>query len=146
MAKVFISHQKNDAPLAERVAMRIRMNGIDTYLDTVDDALLKDGPDLADHLLRKMSECQQLIAVVAAQMNVNRISTIIDHMSIGETGYAFIADRFERILSHPDKSKVFTRLDSKLQEQVGKEQNLISFNSLQVEMIGSFSRNKKTSI
>ncbi len=66
MAKVFVSHQKNDAILAERVALRIRMNGMDTYLDTVDDALLKDGPDLADHLLRKMGECQLLIAVVSS--------------------------------------------------------------------------------
>ncbi|WP_341234081.1 toll/interleukin-1 receptor domain-containing protein [uncultured Sulfitobacter sp.] len=66
MAKVFVSHKNTDSLLAERVARRVRANGLETYLDTVDDALLKDGPDLADHLLRRMNECQQLIAVVSS--------------------------------------------------------------------------------
>lgn len=66
MAKVFVSHKNADSSLAERVARRVRANGLETYLDTVDDALLKDGPDLADYLLRRMSECQQLIAVVSS--------------------------------------------------------------------------------
>jgi len=66
MAKVFVSHKKEDATLAEKVARRIRLNGLETYVDTIDDALLKDGPDLAEHLLRRMGECQQLIAVVSA--------------------------------------------------------------------------------
>ena len=65
MAKVFVSHKKEDATLAEKVARRIRLNGLETYVDTIDDALLKDGPDLAEHLLRRMGECQQLIAVVS---------------------------------------------------------------------------------
>jgi hypothetical protein len=65
--KVFISHTDSDTAVAEKVARRVRANGLETYLDTVDDALLKDGPDLADHLLRRMGECQQLIAVVSTQ-------------------------------------------------------------------------------
>lgn len=65
MAKVFISHKNTDSRLAERVASRVRRNGLSVYLDTIDDALQKDGHDLADHLLRRMSECQQLIAVVS---------------------------------------------------------------------------------
>lgn len=66
MVKVFISHKSTDAALAGRVARRIRSNGLETYLDTIDDALLKDGPDLATHLLRRMGECQQLVAVVSS--------------------------------------------------------------------------------
>lgn len=65
--KVFISHKDSDSELAERVARRVRYNGMDTYLDTIDDALAKDGPDLADLLLARMSSCQQLIAVVSSQ-------------------------------------------------------------------------------
>lgn len=64
--KVFISHKNSDAVLAERVNRRIRGNGIETYLDIIDDALEKDGPDLADHLLGRMGECQQLVAVVSS--------------------------------------------------------------------------------
>lgn len=65
MTKVFISHKSTDALLAMRVARRVKANGLDTYLDIIDDALLKDGPDLADELLKRLSECQQLIAVVS---------------------------------------------------------------------------------
>ena len=65
MSKVFISHKKSDASLALLVAARVRQNSLQTYLDTIDDALLKDGPNLADHLLEKMHGCDQLIAVVS---------------------------------------------------------------------------------
>lgn len=63
--KVFISHKNTDSLLAARVARRVQINGIDTYLDVIDDALVKDGPDLADLLLERMSKCDQLIAVVS---------------------------------------------------------------------------------
>lgn len=66
MTKVFISHKNTDSALAEKVARRVRMNGFSVYLDTIDDALTKDGADLADHLLRRMGECQQLIAVISS--------------------------------------------------------------------------------
>ncbi|WPZ22270.1 toll/interleukin-1 receptor domain-containing protein [Sulfitobacter faviae] len=65
--KVFISHKNTDAALATKVARRIQANGLETYLDTIDDALVKDGPELADLLLARMSSCQQLIAVVSSQ-------------------------------------------------------------------------------
>ena len=67
VTKVFISHKNTDSDLATKVAYRVRRNGLEVYLDKIDDALVKDGPDLADHLLRQMSECQQLIAVVSSQ-------------------------------------------------------------------------------
>lgn len=63
--KVFISHKNLDSHIAEKVAARIRINGMETYLDTIDDALMKDGPDLSDVLLKRMGECHQLIAVVS---------------------------------------------------------------------------------
>jgi hypothetical protein len=65
MPKVFISHKNVDSSLASRVSLRVKANGIDTYLDVIDDALVKDGAELSDHLLQRMSECDQLIAVVS---------------------------------------------------------------------------------
>lgn len=65
MTKIFISHKEVDSRLAKKVADRVKENGFRFYLDLIDDALLKDGPDLSDHLLNRMSECQQLIAVVS---------------------------------------------------------------------------------
>lgn len=67
MIKVFISHKDTDSALAEKVERRVRANGLDTYLDTIDNVLLQDGPDLAELLLDRMDQCQQLIAVVSSQ-------------------------------------------------------------------------------
>jgi hypothetical protein len=63
--KVFISHKDTDSTLAAKVASRVQRNGVQTYLDVIDDALAKDGPDLADLLLQRMASCDQLIAVVS---------------------------------------------------------------------------------
>lgn len=63
--RVFVSHKNTDIELARLVASRLNRNGLPTYLDQVDDSLLRDSPDLADHLLNRMSECNQLIAVVS---------------------------------------------------------------------------------
>ena len=63
--RVFVSHQSKDRSLASHVALQLRLNGLDAYVDVIDDALVKDGPELADHLLARMSECQQLMAVVS---------------------------------------------------------------------------------
>ena len=63
--RVFVSHQRKDSSLASHVASQIQLNGLDTYVDVIDDALVKDGHQLANHLLARMSECQQLMAVVS---------------------------------------------------------------------------------
>lgn len=67
MAKVFVSHKDLDEEIAKRVASRLRMNRFEVYLDVVDPALVRDGPELSDYLLRRMGECQQLIAVVSSE-------------------------------------------------------------------------------
>ena len=64
--KVFVSHKNSDELVARRVSSRVEANGLEVYLDAVDPALGKDGPQLADYLLERMGECQQLIAVVSS--------------------------------------------------------------------------------
>lgn len=64
---VFISHKDIDSSAAASVAERIQANGLTVYLDVIDGALSKDGPELADYLLGKMDRCQQLIAVVSRE-------------------------------------------------------------------------------
>lgn len=64
--KVFISHQQADSTTAGRVAQRLKMHGIDSYLDVIDPALQQRGEDLAEHLKRQMGQCTQLIAVLSA--------------------------------------------------------------------------------
>ena len=65
MLKVFVSHKNTDQDLAQDVAARVRQNGLDIYLDSIDPALQESGSDLADYLLVRMNECHQLIAVLS---------------------------------------------------------------------------------
>lgn len=66
MIKVFISYKTEDVSTALRVKNAIGQKyGFDTYLDKVDDSLLKDDPALAEHLLKRIGECDQLLAVVS---------------------------------------------------------------------------------
>ena len=65
MTRVFISYKTDDLSVATRVKRAIeRHYDFTTYLDRIDDDLLRDGPDLAGHLLRRIDECDQLLAVV----------------------------------------------------------------------------------
>jgi len=65
--KVFISHKNTDSVIAKRVADRVKAHGLDVYLDVIDPALRKSGPDLADYLLARMAQCQQLIAIISRE-------------------------------------------------------------------------------
>ncbi|AIF46100.1 hypothetical protein HY57_01900 [Dyella japonica A8] len=54
-----------DAPLAIRIATRLRDNHkVESYLDVMDDGA-KDGHQLAMHLREKMRGCSHLLAVVS---------------------------------------------------------------------------------
>lgn len=63
---VFVSHKKEDAGAAQRVANRLQHNGLGVYLDLVDTSLAGDGPALGEYIRRKLGECTQLMAVVSA--------------------------------------------------------------------------------
>ena len=65
MIKVFISYKSNDFGNSRIVKQAIEKNhDFKAYLDRIDDALLKDGPGLASHLLKRIDQCDQLLAVV----------------------------------------------------------------------------------
>lgn len=66
MPRVFVSHKDVDEATARKVAARVEANHMGVYLDSVDPAMAKDGPGLADYLLERMDECEQLIAVVSS--------------------------------------------------------------------------------
>lgn len=63
--KVFVSHKDTDAGLARVVVQALASRGVDSYLDELDDRLLR-GPRLADHLRSRMALCSHLIAVVSS--------------------------------------------------------------------------------
>lgn len=63
--KVFLSHKQEDSERATLIAARLRMGGLDVYLDVIDVQLAKSGPDLADYIRMRLDECSQLLAVLS---------------------------------------------------------------------------------
>ena len=44
--KIFISHKQEDDAVARRLDQEFRYHNVDTYLDLIDDTILKDGEAL----------------------------------------------------------------------------------------------------
>lgn len=65
MPKVFVSHKKEDAGVANEIAAYLKLNGIDVYIDTIDSQLGRSGPDLADYIRGQLEKCTQLLAVIS---------------------------------------------------------------------------------
>ena len=63
--KVFVSHKQEDSERAALIAARLRMGGLEVYIDVIDAQLSKSGPDLADYLRMRLDECSQLLAVIS---------------------------------------------------------------------------------
>ncbi len=52
----------------------------------------------------------QVSAVVAGQMNMERVWAVLDDIGIGDTGYLVAVDRNGNLISHPDKELLLTKL------------------------------------
>jgi hypothetical protein len=65
MVKVFVSHKREDSHQAVALGERLRLNGLDFYLDVVDSVEVKDGPEMSDYIRVQMSECTQIIAIIS---------------------------------------------------------------------------------
>lgn len=63
--KIFISHKQEDASLAGRVAVMLEHYGHAVYLDVIDQAISKNGDDLAEYLRSRLEECNCLLAVIS---------------------------------------------------------------------------------
>lgn len=65
MTKIFISHKKEDSDQANTIAIQLRRNGIEAYLDVLDPHLKAGGEELSNYLQDKLSQCSHLLAVLS---------------------------------------------------------------------------------
>lgn len=63
--KIFISHKNEDSMIAKRLDFEFKSNGIDTYLDVIDEQILSDGKALTDHIKKAMNECSDIVVVMS---------------------------------------------------------------------------------
>lgn len=64
--KVFISHKREDALDAERIARQLRVYDVETYLDILDPVVFNDGKALTEHIKRSLNSCTDILVVMSS--------------------------------------------------------------------------------
>lgn len=63
--KVFISHKREDALDAERIARQLRVYDVETYLDILDPVVFNDGKSLTEHIKKSLNSCSDILVVMS---------------------------------------------------------------------------------
>ncbi len=69
--KVFVSHKEEDRSAALLVLETLFDNGIDAYIDVLDDLLVGDGKTLTDHIKNQLNNCSDIIVVISAKTRLS---------------------------------------------------------------------------
>lgn len=64
MAKVFLSHKSEDGRLANSLAERLKLNGLEVLSDEIDPQLEADGPELARYVHDALGESTQVLMML----------------------------------------------------------------------------------
>ncbi len=71
-------------------------------------------------LSRPIKKYNKIVGVVAANIDITELTTVINNNKIGENGYPFIVDRRGRVIAHPNQKLVTQMHDATYLEPVGK--------------------------
>jgi hypothetical protein len=63
--KVFISHKKEDELVAMQIAIRLKKNNVEYYLDTLDPTIAGSGERLTEHIKNSLGTCTDIIVVMS---------------------------------------------------------------------------------
>lgn len=66
--KIFISHKQEDDAVARRLDQEFRYHNVDTYLDLINDTILKDGEALTKHIRESLNTCTDIIVVMSEKL------------------------------------------------------------------------------
>jgi len=96
---------------------------------------------ISSHPIRSFD---QIVGVLAGEINLRIIWDLVDKIMVGENGRAFVISQSGQLIAHPDKKKVLERaviLDSSLVHQAKDsiEKSVIFMSPEGVETLGTFS-------
>ena len=63
--KVFISHKKEDELVAMQIAIRLKRDNIEYYLDVLDPTITGNGERLTEHIKSSLGTCTDIIVVIS---------------------------------------------------------------------------------
>ncbi|MCM8533633.1 MAG: HAMP domain-containing protein, partial [Lentisphaeraceae bacterium] len=84
-----------------------------------------------------IDERGKIKAVIAAQLNMNKVQEIVSHLKIGETGSASLIDNKSRYLYHSDVNKILTVLPPSTIQMLSRNESM-TINEGQEKIIGNF--------
>ncbi|MCH2208198.1 MAG: ATP-binding protein [Lentisphaerales bacterium] len=65
-----------------------------------------------------LDEQGKVKAIVLAQLNMEKVNSIVSHLKLGESGFASLIDAQNRFLYHPDQSKILKVITPQLKEHI----------------------------
>lgn len=65
--KIFISHKKEDATIAEKIAVELEILGTSYYLDVLDPTITQSGKALTDHIRKNLNDCTDIIVIMSSR-------------------------------------------------------------------------------
>ena len=63
--KIFVSHKREDAIIANAIANELKRLGISCYLDLLDAGMVLNGKALTEHIKRNLNNCTDIIVVMS---------------------------------------------------------------------------------
>lgn len=63
--KVFISHKREDAFVANQIAKELGSMGVKFYLDVLDISIIGSGKELTDHIKQSLNDCTDIIVIMS---------------------------------------------------------------------------------
>jgi len=113
----------------------------ESYFSTVQFNEAQEPFVISSHPIRSFD---QIVGVLAGEINLRIIWDLVDKIMVGENGRAFVISQSGQLIAHPDKKKVLERaviLDSSLVHQAKDsiEKSVIFMSPEGVETLGTFS-------
>ena len=64
--KIFISHKKEDAFVANQMALALASLGVGCYLDVLDESVTGSGKALTEHIRGNLNQCTDIIVIMSS--------------------------------------------------------------------------------
>jgi len=124
-----------------RDAFFVKSSQGESYFSTVQFNEAQEPFVISSHPIRSFD---QIVGVLAGEINLRIIWDLVDKIMVGENGRAFVISQSGQLIAHPDKKKVLERaviLDSSLVHQAKDsiEKSVIFMSPEGVETLGTFS-------
>ena len=84
-----------------------------------------------------LSDDGKVLAVVTAQLNMEEIQKLTDHVKLGDTGYCFLINHDQLYLSHPDTDKILKKCSEGIWKQLTAGSERLKIKRNDTDFIGN---------